>query len=254
MSAESQEEKSWLSYLSLSDEYERRARFLPSLLTFCFLLPASPVIGNVVDSFIDMLIGGIGIGAVFAIGISHLASIAGNRCQDALFPRWPHSSPTNRWLHPDNKERSSQQKKLWYEEYKTVTGLDIACAIEDTPEEIEVIINDAVTKARVELRKSNNSGLLFKHNVDYGYARNFTGLRYLWLTFTIISTVASWYNYIYGKGDLIWGIISTGIMIFAVYLAFVALPSYVKRKAERYAESFYGALAKLANNRKKTDN
>lgn len=254
MSTELQEEKSWLSYLSLSDEYERRARFLPSLLTLCFLLPASSIIGDIVDNFINMLIGGVGVGAVFAVAISHLASAAGNRCQEALFPRWPHSSPTNRWLHPDNKERSSQQKKLWYEDYKTLTGLDIARAVEDTPEEVEVIINDAVTKARVKFRQSNNTGLFFKHNVDYGYARNLTGLRYLWLTFAIISAVASWYNYIFGKGDLFWGIISTGIVVIAVHLAFWALPSYVRRKAERYAESFYGALVTLANDGQNINN
>ena len=248
MSSENQENKSWLSYLSLSDEYERKARFLPSLLTFCFLLPASPVVGNIIDNFIDMLIGGVGVGAIFAVAISHLASIAGNKYQATLFPGWPHSSPTNRWLHPDNKERSSQQKKLWYEDLKIFTGLDISRALEDNPEEVEVIINDAVTKARVKLRQSNNTGLLFKHNVDYGYARNFTGLRYLWLTFTIISALASWYNFIYGKGDLIWGIISTGIAVFAFYLAFSALPSYVRIKAEHYAESFYGALSVLTKN------
>lgn len=237
----------WLSYFNLSDEYERRARFLPGLLAFCFLLPAVPVIGDIVDNFIYMLIGGAGVGAVFAVGISHLASAAGNRYQEVLFPRWPHDSPTHRWLHPDNRERSSQQRKLWYEDYKIVTELDIERAAEESPSEIEVIINDAVVSARVKLRQSNESGLLFKHNVEYGFARNFAGLQYLWLSFIMISTIMSWHSYIYRNGDLIWGIISTGLAVFAVYLAVWALPAYVRRAAGRYAESFYGALSTLAN-------
>lgn len=254
MSGECRRVTSWLSYLSLSDEYERKSRFLPGILTFSFLLPASPIIGNMAESIMHLLIGGVGVGAVFAVGIAHLASAAGNRCQEALFPGWPHNSPTNRWLHPDNRERSSQQRKLWYDELKTVTGLDIARALKEIPDEADAIINDAVTKARVRLRQSNATELLFKHNIEYGYARNFTGLRYLWLSFAIISAAISWYNYISGKSDLVWGIISTGIAVFAVHLAFWALPSYVRRKAERYAESFYGALTILANDKEKTRN
>jgi hypothetical protein len=165
--------KSWLSYVNLSDVYERKARFIPGLLTLLFLLPVSTTFDDLFSHWIETLIAGIGVGGAISVGISHLASAAGNRLQKKMWPRWPYDSPTNTWLHPEHKSRSSQQKTIWYSAIKRLTNLDIELAIRSNSQEIEQIINDAVSSIRYRLRNAKSADRLNVHNLDYGFARNF---------------------------------------------------------------------------------
>lgn len=245
MSESDNKNASWLSYINLSNEYERRARFLPGLLSFFFLaLPAAAFHENI-DGWILILLGGTGVGAVLSIGISHLASAAGNRLQILLWPRWPYDSPTNQWLFPTNSQRSMQQKMLWYAAIKRVTGLEIKNSKTQEIQELEALINDAITAMRVKLRSFDKSGLLNAHNIDYGFARNFTGLRFLWFSFALIGCMASWIKSYLAKDILLLSMIEAAVLIGAFYLAFYLLPEYVRNKADRYAESFFGALEEI---------
>ena len=81
------------------------------------------------------------------------------------------------------------------------------------------------------------------HNIDYGFARNLTGMRAIWVGFTLASTTAYWIAYFLADKDvLMWAIVSTLLALMLIPLAFWVLPGYVRTKATYYAESFFGTL------------
>jgi len=235
--------KIWLNYLNLSDEYERRARLIPGLLSILPLLPLSAAYGGPLGDWIQVLLVGLGIGAVMSVGISHLASALGNRLQRKLWRDWPHDSPTNRWLHPDDKTVSTQQKDQWYAAIRRIVGIDIGAVIQQgSREEIKAIINDAVKAVRSRLWKVPEAERLRLHNTDYGFARNFTGLRPVWTFFAVGSALGCWAGYIWLERPLLWCVVSTFIAVGAILLGYYVLPGYVRQKADFYAESFFGSV------------
>ncbi len=237
--------KGWLNYANLSDDYERKARLLPAILTILFLFPVSYSLGGPLAGWIQTLVGGIGIGAVVAVGLSHLSSAVGNRLQNQMWPRWPYDAPTNQWLLPTNNLKSEQQRFIWYSAIKRLTKLDIAAARNKGEGELENIINDAVGAVRNLLWKTDQADRLRIHNIDYGFARNFTGFRIVWVPESIVSLVGCIVGYIWYDTGLLWCIVSAVLALISLPLAFVLLPDFVRQKADRYAESFFGAMIKL---------
>jgi len=225
------EKKHWLSYMNLSDHYERKARFLPGLLSVLFLLPVSAALGGPLASWIKWVAMEVGVASAYAVGISHLASAFGNRFQKKLWPRWPYDSATNQWLLPIDTSRSDQQKAIWYAAIKRLTGLDIPLAQSLSNEELEKVINDAVIALRYRLRNSEHADRLRVHNVDYGFARNFTGLYPLWLTSSVLGFIGCLATYFWANGQAFWCIVSAILMLAAFMLAFLILPDYVRQRA-----------------------
>lgn len=235
-------EKAWLSYTNLSDHYERKTRFLPAVLSVLPLLPMSAALGGPFLEWVELLLGGGGLSAVVAVGLSHTASAMGNRLQERLWPRWPHDSPTNRWLHPGEERTSKQQRELWYAAAARLVGIDIGVAV-TSGEEVEATINDAVSALRNLFWKRSEAERLRMHNIDYGFARNLTGMRAIWVGFTLASTTACWIAYFLADKDVLrWAIVSTLLALMLIPLAFWILPGYVRTKATYYAESFFGTL------------
>ncbi len=238
--------KSWLSYVNLSDHYERKARFLPAVLSVLPLLPLSAAFGGPMLEWVKLLGAGVGLVAIVSVAISHIASACGNRLQDKLWPDWPHDAPTNQWLHPDEKSISTQQKQRWYHVIKELLQLDIAEAVDaEDAGELRAVINDAVQGLRSRLWKAPEAERVRLHNVDYGFARNLAGLRSVWLTFALSSLVGCWVAYVWFGGALLWAIVATAIAIGALALAAI-LPRYVLRKAHYYAESFFATTTALS--------
>lgn len=239
------EMRTWLSYANLSDHYERKARFLPGLISVLFLLPVSSAFGVPFAGLAETVALGMGATAAVAVGLSHLASAAGNRFQERLWPRWPYDSPTNQWLLPDDKSRSEQQKSIWYAAIKRLTGLDIIVDKNLGNDEIERIINDAVSTLRYRLWNSRDAERLRMHNTDYGFARNFAGLRLAWMSASVLSCAGCFISFLWAGGNAIWCAMSGVLMITAFALAFLILPKYVRQKAKHYAESFFAAVLEL---------
>ncbi|MEQ8852383.1 hypothetical protein [Gimesia sp.] len=237
-----------LNFFSLSDDYERRARFLPAVLTVLVALPVAMAFGIEMMQFVTLLTTGVGIGAVLAVGISHLASALGNRLQKKLWPDWPYDAPTNQWLKPDNAARSQQQKKQWYGTIKAVTGLDIAkLAKSDDGEEARRVINDAVSKVRSRLWKQDGpaTDLVRLRNIDYGYARNLTGLRVIWIPAALLSCAGCWVAWWKLDGHILWAVLSTVLLCILPLVGVFVLPGYVRQKADYYAEAFFAAMERL---------
>lgn len=233
----------WLSYANLSDSYDRRARFLPAVLSILLLLPASVALGGPLVDWVAVVLGGVGIGGAVAVGLSHLASAMGNRFQDKLWPRWPHDSPTNRWLHPDETRTSPQQRALWYRSVQRLVGMNIGGAIE-SGRDVEATINDAVSALRNLFWGRPEARRLQLHNTDYGFARNFTGMRPIWVGFLLVSAGVCWINYFaFDRSALLWAVVSTLLALVLIPIAFLVLPGYVQTKAIYYAETFFGTLS-----------
>lgn len=232
----------WLDYANLSDHYERKARFLPAVLSVLPLLPVAAAWGSPFIGWIELVLGGAGIGAVVASGLSHVASAMGNRLQNELWPCWPHDSPTNRWLHPSEERISGQQRELWYAAVKRLVGIDIAAAVA-AGDQVEAVINDAVASLRNLFWKRPEAERLRLHDVDYGFARNLTGMRPIWMGFLLVGTVACWLSYIlFGADALMSALVSTLLSLIFVPVGIWVLPGYVRTKATYYAESFFGTL------------
>ncbi len=241
--------KSWLNYFNLSDHYERKARFLPAVLSVLPLLPMAITFGVPLLERVKLLITGAGLGAVVAVAVSHVASAFGNRLQDKLWPDWPHDAPTNRWLHPDEKSVSVQQKQHWYETIKSLVQIDIQKAVDaGEPEELKATINDAVKALRSRIWKTPEAERLQLHNVDYGFARNLAGLRSVWVSFAFISLGGCWAANIWYNGDILWATVSTIVIIGVMVLAAI-LPAYVHKRAHYYAESFFAAVVALSDSK-----
>ena len=196
--------KSVMGYFNLSSHYERKARLLPGLLCVMALLPVGAAFGTPLGDWIGLLATGLGLWAVCGVGLSHLSSAAGNRYQEKLWPRWPFDAPTNLWLHPNDRSSSTQQKKLVNKAVKRLTKLDIEAAVEKGPEEVEAVLNDCVARLRHRLRASDHADRLDIHNADYGFARNFAGLRPIWMSFLLLSAAGCWAGYLRFGSSPVW--------------------------------------------------
>ncbi|MDY0170709.1 MAG: hypothetical protein RBS80_29475 [Thermoguttaceae bacterium] len=246
MSDETKNENAVLSFFNLSDEYERKARFLPAVLSILVLLPVGMAFGVPVMEFVRALLAGVGATAVLAVGLSHAASAMGNRLQRKLWPDWPFDAPTNQWLLPGDPSRSIQQKEQWYAAIQRLTGLDIpeAAATEDE-RELTRVINDAVTALRSRLCKAPGADLLRLRNVEFGYARNLTGLRPLWVLGSILSCAGCWIAATWFGGSVLWALVASVLVLVLPVLGFTVLPGYVRQKAGFYAEAFFAAMMQL---------
>lgn len=245
MTEQSTENAGWANIAKLTNPYERKARLIPGLLTALFLLPLSATFGWTVYSWLESLAIGLGVSAVIGVGISHVSSAFGNIIQRKMWPDWPYDSPTNLWLHPDDVTRSQQQKGIWYAAIIRLTGLDILEAYRINPDEAKRVINDVVSELRHQLRKGPHADRLQLHNIHYGFARNFTGLRPVWITMAVISCAGCWIKYLLLNGELLWCIISTLLFLIALPFGYKVLPDYVRQKSVQYAESFFSAVLEL---------
>ena len=237
--------KGWLNYLNLSDQYERKARFIPAALSVLPLWTVAVAFGIPILGIVKLLVSYVVFSTLLAVFASHLASAFGNRLQLKMWPDWPHDAPTNRWLHPDDNSTSDQQKNRWYQVIKDLVGLDIAQAVETgNKHEIRTVINDAVSELRSRLWKSPVGERVRLHNSDYGFARNLTGLRCVWITFAMASLVGCWVSNVWQNGSSLLAFTSTLIAVGTIILGRI-LPKYTRQKADRYAESFFAAVVDL---------
>lgn len=242
--------KSVLNLLKLTDRYERKARLLPGLLSVLVVAPAMASLSPSLGGKITGLSVGAGMMAVCAVGLSYLASAAGRHFERKLWPRWPFDAPTHCWLRPDDASCSREQRRLWYAAITRLLGLDIfRIAAQGDDQELDRVINDAVRDLRHMFRDAASTGLLVKHNEDYGFARNFAGLRIVWLPGSCVSAGIAWAVYLISGTGFIWGIVSSVVLVLAVLIDRI-MPGYVRQRADRYAESFFGTLSAVDRNSK----
>lgn len=227
------------------DRYERKARLAPAVLTILAMFPGAASWGVPLLGWIETLVAGSGLVLVLALLMSHSASLAGNRFQEKLWPKWPHDSPTNKKLNPFAKASSAEQRSVWFDAIKRLTGIDIATvATTGNRDETQRVVQDAIAALRAKLRDVPDASRLSLYNSDYGFARNLAGLRPVWLSGATLSCAAAAMAVRSNSANIMWAVAGALVFVLAVLLA-ITLPRFVRQKGERYAEAFFGAVMQL---------
>lgn len=241
------EAKAWLSVMALSTEYDRVARLTPALASFLPLLPLTFALGGTLEDWAVALSGTTGVFALGGFVLANFASAMGNRLQRRLWPDWPFDAPTNALLMPDNPDVSPQQRALWYEQVKRITDLDLQVeAVRGDVAIIRATVNDAVVRLRNQFRCGPTRARHDQESIRYGSARNFTGMRPVWLVLSLTSCAGSWAAYYWDSSDLFWPTVASMIPAPLFVIAFCVLPSYVRTRARYYCEIFFQLLAEEA--------
>lgn len=230
-----------LQILSVSDRYERRARLLPGLI-----VAATPAITAILLGYERLewpaVVGlGVTVEVLLAFLLGQLARATGKRLEESLWNQWG-GPPTTRWLRPWDNTCSETQKVKWRSAIKQLTSLSIPAAVTEsrTEPDIDRIIGDATRQLRYTLRDNPSAGLVSIHNEEYGFARNLLGLRWLWLGLGLVSAATSAVVLLLQGTGIVALIVSVVLLVLAI-LVIRELPTYVRRCADRYAESLLAA-------------
>jgi hypothetical protein len=179
---------------------------------------------------------------LLAFLLGHLARARGKAIEDAMFREWG-GPPTTRWLRPSDGNCSEQQKSHWRGAIKRLTGLTIPASItpERTEADIDKVIADATRQARYNLRDREDAAMVRIHNEEYGFVRNLLGLRWHWVSLAVLSLIGCGVLFILGERPWL-GLAAAGGSLFLAVCVARELPEYVRRCADRYAESFFAAV------------
>ena len=235
-----------LQFLALSDRYERKARLLPGLVA------ASPIgltAALLAPSLLDWgsgLVGSLVLEVVLGVVLGLLARARGKVVEESLWVQW-NGPPTTRLLRPDSTESSETVRVRWRKAVKDLTGMVIPASMPDgkTPSEVDQIIADAVRQLRYTLRDKEEARLVSVHNEDYGFARNLLGLRPHWLAASCASLLAC--GIAFWAGYQAWAALAVALVSLAIaVLVSWELPSFVRRCADRYAESLLSTAVTIS--------
>lgn len=230
-----------LSLLSLSDRYERKARLVPGLIA------ASPVALTTAALSAERSPWYIAVGstvvveALLAFLLGHLARARGKAAEESLWRAWG-GPPTTRWLRPGDSTCSDQQKSKWRGAIKRITGLTIPASAtpERTDADLDRVISDATRQLRYALRECAEGAMVRIHNEEYGFVRNLLGLRWHWLVAAGLSAIGCVALLLGGERAWV-GLAVAGGSAVVAFLVGRELPRYVRRCADRYAESLLAA-------------
>jgi len=179
----------------------------------------------------------IGVEFLAAFLLGHLARARGRRVEEVLWKEWG-GPPTTRWLRPWDNTCSDQQKSKWRAAIKKLTDLTLSASVREGSEQDDVdrVNNDAVRQLRYFLRGKPEAAMVATHNEDYGFARNLCGVRWHWVVICVACFVAMAIAFAFGLRPFGGLAIAGGCTIIAFLIA-RELPAYVRRSADRYAES-----------------
>jgi hypothetical protein len=230
-----------LQFLSISDRYELKARLLPGLLLA--VVPAL-TLGVVLQAFTEWYsaVGAaLAAEALAAIVLGHLARARGKRAEEQLWKSWG-GAPTTRWLRPWDHTCSDQQKSKWRGAIKRITGLSIPASVPagGSQDDVERQINEAMRQLRYSVRNAPEAGMVTTHNEEYGFARNLYGVRWHWLVLSVLCLAGCGALFAFGLRPYA-GIAVAGVSVVVTLLIGRELPDYVRRCADRYAESLFAA-------------
>ncbi|MGO9469253.1 MAG: hypothetical protein ACLQVF_34440 [Isosphaeraceae bacterium] len=229
----------FLQFFSLSDRYEQRARLLPGLL-----LAAAPALtaGAVLQQFATWYAAAssaIGVEFLAAIVLGQFARARGRRVEEVLWKAWG-GPPTTRWLRPWDHTCSDQQKVKWRGAINRLTGLSLPASVPDggSQDDVDRLNADATRQLRYALRGKPEAAMLATHNEEYGFARNLSAVRWYWVALSLTCLVGCGVAFAFGMRPYLGLAIAGAFSVASIFIA-RELPDYVKRCADRYAESLF---------------
>jgi len=231
----------FLQFFALSDRYERKARLLPGLLLAAGPALTAGALIQELSAWYTAVGAVIGVEFLAAIVLGHYARARGRATEESLWASWG-GPPTTRWLRPNDTSCSDQQKSKWRAAIKRQTGMTIPASVPKDGKDasIDQAIAEATRQLRYALRSKSNAAILQSHNEDYGFARNLYGVRFLWVTLALLCVAGCGVAFALGMKPF--AAIAIALTVLAVScLVANELPKYVRRCADRYAESLFAA-------------
>lgn len=236
--------KRLLSAFNLGDAYDIEARILPGALVVVPVMVFVMVVEAEEGRWLRAIGVGLGLEAFLTIAMSKVAHALGRKLEARLIHEWG-GLPTLRWLLPDDKTHSEQQKSKWRATLSRLSGLDLVEALRSGDhDEYTRLVSDAVAAAREKLREDADVCLLKRHNAGYGFARNAAGMRWIAVGVSGVLALGSVGLFAFGKTSLGLPTLLGLFLLVALGYSLVAL-SYVRHCADRYAETFFAAACRM---------
>lgn len=174
--------------------YERRARYLPTVLTISpiiiWLYLWFPQIRSLEGTFTSLIIG-LGI----SIPLSILARTLGKKIQSKLLFKWG-ALPATLILRHEDKALNKETKNRYHLKLKSLTNIDIPTyekELED-PKDAEQKYDSCIDFLRQKTRDKSKYSLVFNENVSYGQARNLLGLKPVGISICLILIVIQFFS------------------------------------------------------------
>ncbi|MCT4777141.1 MULTISPECIES: hypothetical protein [Exiguobacterium] len=217
--------------------YERKARYLPSLLTvspiIIWLYLCFPDIRSLEGTFISLIVG-LGI----SLPLSTLARTLGKKEQDKLLASWG-ALPATLILRNNDGSLNQETKNRYHQKLRSLTNLDIPTIEKEleNPLDANIKFDSCIDYLRQKTRDKVKYSLIFNENVSYGQARNLLGLKPLgMLTCIFLIAIQSFYIYNnYGLGLNISAVPILEIISIVVTLLFLSFWIFFVSSNQVYA-------------------
>jgi hypothetical protein len=232
------------------DEYDFRARFVPSIFVTLPAVFAVFALLPSLRSFIGLVIGP-AIEAVLVLVLVRIARDEGKKIEPQLVRDWD-GMPTTRFL----RHRNEEIEPLTRERYKTsltkLTGIKFPTPGEEAadPAGADATYAAAIAALR-ELRRGKKYPLVFGENCNYGMMRNLLGLRAIGIAICIFcaAAVAAGLLLPTTSRELTAVTFAVSAVVMLVLVRF-ATKAAIKRTAEAYATALLRTCQPATGGRK----
>lgn len=233
--------RSFVQLFSLNDRYERKARLLPGLMLAAVPALTAWAVLQEFTAWYTAASSAVGVEFLAATLLGHLARARGRGAEDILWKSWG-GPPTTRWLRPWDQTCSDQQKVKWRGAIKRMTGLSLPSSVPQggSRDDMDRQIGDATRQLRYALRGRPEASILATHNEEYGFARNLYGVRWFWVVLSLASLASCGVALALGLRPYLGIAVAVAFTIVSILIA-RELPDYVRRCADRYAESLFAS-------------
>lgn len=231
----------FLQFFALSDRYERKTRLLPGLLLATGPALTAGALLQELSAWHTAVGAAVGVEFLAAIVLGHYARSRGRSVEESTWASWG-GPPTTRWLRPNDTTCSGQQKEKWREAIKKQTGMTVPASVPEGSNDatVDQEIAEATRQLRYVLRNKPNATILQSHNEDYGFARNLYGVRFLWVVLAVLCVAGCGFAFALGMKPFAAIAIAFTVLVVSSLVA-SELPNYMRRCADRYAESLFAA-------------
>ena len=231
------------------DYYELKARIAPAIfLSVPVLLTLWTCYKEEFTGLSDIFKGIISLAIVYVFSI--IVRALGKKIEPELWESWG-GAPSIQIVSWKNKIIGDELKGLYLQAVRERLKLPTPTREDEEANSTRAadLIKQAFKGIQGVIRQKDKDGLWSIANADYGFARNLSGSRILWLTISAVMAIISAYNlYSQFSNPILIGLVGNAVMVFAsIYVGWYVLPQYTKQVAFRYAEhsweSFYNAVS-----------
>jgi hypothetical protein len=231
------------------DGYDLKARVAPTAITFLPILFTSyycfPALYN--SPFLAAGSGLISMALIYLC--SMIVRFLGIREQDRLWRLWG-GPPSTRFARYRDGRFNAEQKNRIRTALTRIFELDLLGAEEEfkNPKTTDEKIEKAFLEVKEYLRQHEQSGLVDKHNVEYGFVRNLYGGRFILCAGIVLGLFVSGCALTNGKAWHFNTAVALNLICALTLLpvTFFLIPEMLKRNAEIYAERAWLTFLEIA--------